>query len=77
MIVWAAGVKASTLGSELSKDLDRRGCVIVDDYLNPPGHPEIFICGDLAHFTQDGKQVPGVAQTAMQMGVFAGRTICG
>jgi NADH dehydrogenase len=77
LIVWAAGVKASSLGSMLSNKLDRRGCVLVNDYLNPPDHPEVFVCGDLAHFEQDGKQIPGVAQTAMQMGVFAGRTICG
>ena len=77
LIVWAAGVKASSLGSMLSSKLDRRGCVLVNDYLNPPDHPEVFILGDLAHFEQDGKQIPGVAQTAMQMGVFAGRTICG
>jgi NADH dehydrogenase len=77
LIVWAAGVKASSLGSMLSSNLDRRGCVPVNDYLNPPDHPEVFICGDLAHFEQDGKQIPGVAQTAMQMGTFAGSTICG
>jgi NADH dehydrogenase len=49
-------------------NFDRRGCVIVDDRLNPPGLPEVFVLGDLAHFEQDGHQVPGVAQPAMQMG---------
>ena len=39
------------------------------------GHPEIFICGDLAHVEQDGKQVPGVAQPAMQMGDYAAKRI--
>ncbi|MGA3048979.1 MAG: NAD(P)/FAD-dependent oxidoreductase [Terracidiphilus sp.] len=66
--LWAAGVQASPLGKLLGAPLDKRGCVIVDDRLNPAGLPEIFVLGDLAHFEQDGHQVPGVAQPAMQMG---------
>jgi NADH:ubiquinone reductase (H+-translocating) len=66
--LWAAGVQASPLGRMLGAPLDKRGCVIVDDRLNPPGLPEVFILGDLAHFEQDGHQIPGVAQPAMQMG---------
>ena len=66
--IWAAGVQASPLGTLLGVETDRRGCVMVNETLNPDGHPEIFVCGDLAHFEQDGKQVPGVAQPAMQMG---------
>jgi len=73
--LWAAGVQASPLGKMLGAETDRRGAVIVDGHLNPPGHPEIFICGDLAHFEQDGKQVPGVAQPAMQMGTYAAKRI--
>jgi NADH:ubiquinone reductase (H+-translocating) len=66
--LWAAGVQASPLGKMLGAPTDKRGCVIVDDRLNPPGLPEVFVLGDLAHFEQDGHQVPGVAQPAMQMG---------
>ena len=55
--------------------LDRRGCVIVDDHLNPPGLPDVFVLGDLAHFEQDGHQVPGVAQPAMQMGDHVAKMI--
>jgi NADH dehydrogenase len=73
--LWAAGVQASPLGKLLGVETDRRGCVVVDGHLNPPGHPEIFICGDLAHVEQDGKQVPGVAQPAMQMGKYAAKRI--
>src|SRR5580693_4584753 len=73
--LWAAGVQASPLGKLLGVQTDRRGCVFVDGFLNPPGHPEIFICGDLAHFEQDGKQIPGVAQPAMQMGRYAAKRI--
>jgi NADH dehydrogenase len=73
--LWAAGVQASPLGKMLGVETDHRGCVLVDQHLNPAGHPEIFVCGDLAHFEQDGKQVPGVAQPAMQMGDYAARRI--
>jgi NADH dehydrogenase len=66
--LWAAGVQASPLGKMLGAPVDRRGCVLIDDRLNPPGLPEVFVLGDLAHFEQDGHQVPGVAQPAMQMG---------
>jgi NADH dehydrogenase len=73
--LWAAGVQASPLGKLLGFETDRKGCVLVDKYLNPPEHPEIYICGDLAHVEQDGKQVPGVAQPAMQMGAYAAKRI--
>jgi NADH dehydrogenase len=73
--LWAAGVQASPLGKLLGVPTDRRGCVQVDAYLNPPGHPEIFICGDLAHVEENGRQVPGVAQPAMQMGRYAAKRI--
>jgi NADH dehydrogenase len=77
--LWAAGVQASPLGKMLSAapgvTLDKRGCVLVDDHLNPPGLSNVFILGDLAHFEQDGHQVPGVAQPAMQMGDHIGKVI--
>ncbi len=68
VMLWAAGVQASPLGKLLGVETDKRGCVMVDLHLNPPGHPEIFVCGDLAHVEEKGKQIPGVAQPAMQMG---------
>jgi NADH dehydrogenase len=73
--VWAAGVQASPLGKMLGVPLDKRGSVEVDDQLNPPGLANVFVIGDLAHFEQDGHQVPGVAQPAMQMGDHVGRMI--
>jgi NADH dehydrogenase len=75
VVLWAAGVQASPLGKMLGAPVDKRGCVVVDSNLNPPGLPEVFVLGDLAHFEQDGKQVPGVAQPAMQMGDYTGKTI--
>ena len=75
--LWAAGVQASPLGKMLGSgvETDKRGCVLVDQYLNPKGLANVFVCGDLAHFEQGGKQVPGVAQPAMQMGSYAAHRI--
>jgi len=73
--LWAAGVEASPLGKMLGTPLDRRGCVLVNDRLNPPGLPNVFVLGDLAHVEQDGQQVPGVAQPAMQMGDHIGKML--
>ena len=73
--LWAAGVQASPLGKLLGTPLDKRGCVQVDDQLNPPGLQEVSVLGDLAHFEQDGHQVPGVAQPAMQMGDYVARAV--
>lgn len=75
VVLWAAGVQASPLGKMLGAPVDKRGCVIVDSNLNPAGLPEVFVIGDLAHFEQDGHQVPGVAQPAMQMGDHIGKMI--
>jgi NADH dehydrogenase len=73
--LWAAGVQASSLGKMLGVELDMKGSVFVNERLNPKNLPEVFVCGDLAHFKQDGKQVPGVAQPAMQMGDYAAKRI--
>jgi len=73
--LWAAGVQASPLGKLLGVPTDKRGCVIVNATLNPQGHPEIFVCGDLAHVEEKGRLIPGVAQPAMQMGDHIARMI--
>ena len=70
-VLWAAGVQASTLGAMLGIETDRSGRVPVEPDLSVPGHPEVFVAGDLA--TVPG--VPGVAPAAMQMGRHAGRMI--
>jgi NADH dehydrogenase len=76
-VFWAAGVQASPLGGGLGADLDRAGRVIVDRDLSLPGHPEVFVVGDLAHVaeTATGRMVPGVAQGAIQGGRHAARVI--
>jgi NADH dehydrogenase len=67
-ILWAAGVAASPLGKQLGAAVDRAGRVKVAPDLTVPGHPEIFVAGDLASVESNGKPVPGVAPAAKQMG---------
>ena len=75
-IIWAAGVAGSPLAESLGVPLDRAGRVIVGPDLSIPGHPEVFVVGDLATFThQTGKPLPGVAQVAKQQGTHAARNI--
>ena len=74
-IVWAAGVAASPLVKTLGAPLDRAGRVIVEPDLSIPGHPEVFVVGDAALSLQDGKPLPGVAQTAIQGAVAAADNI--
>jgi NADH dehydrogenase len=78
-IIWAAGVRASPFGEVLAEragaSLDRTGHVAVAPDCSLPAHPEIFVIGDLADFSQDGHQLPGVAQVAMQQGAYVARTI--
>ncbi len=75
-IIWAAGVSASPIAKSLGVPLDRGGRVIVNPDLTVPGHPEIFVIGDLAALKDDhGKMLPGLAPVAMQMGRHAARNI--
>jgi NADH dehydrogenase len=72
---WAAGNNASPLGSLLDGPRDRAGRILVSPDLSVPGHPEIFVVGDLAFLVQDGRPVPGVGPAAIQEGASAGRNI--
>jgi NADH dehydrogenase len=74
-IYWAAGVTASPLGAKLGAPLDRAGRVHVNPDCSLPDHPEVFVLGDLAHLEENGVMLPGVCQTAMQMGKHAARMI--
>jgi NADH:ubiquinone reductase (H+-translocating) len=74
-VFWAAGNAASALGAQLGAPLDRAGRVLVEPDLSIPGHPEVFVIGDLAAVTTDGTPVPGVAPAAMQGGAHAARMI--
>lgn len=75
-VIWAAGNAASPLGKMLGAPMTRAGLVIVEPDLSVPGHPEIFVAGDLAATKNaDGSPVPAVAQPAIQGGKYAGRNI--
>jgi NADH dehydrogenase len=78
-VIWAAGVRPSPFAEILEHRAgamrDKKGHVIVKGDCSLPGHPETFVIGDLAHFEQDGKPLPGVAQTAMQQGAYVAKLI--
>ena len=75
-LVWAAGVEASPLGRCLGVELDRAGRVRINPDLSVPGHPEIFVIGDMASLEDArGRPLPGVAQVAMQQGAWAAENI--
>jgi NADH dehydrogenase len=76
VILWAAGVAASPLGKKLGAPVDRAGRVLVNPDLSIPGHPEVFVIGDLASLKdKDGKPLPGLAPVAMQQGKATARNI--
>jgi NADH dehydrogenase len=74
--IWAAGVAAPALAARIARatgaQTDRAGRIRVDPDLTVPGHPEIFVLGDMAALG-----LPGVAQVAMQGGRYAARVIQG
>jgi NADH dehydrogenase len=79
-VLWAAGVKASPLGSLLHKTtgvkLDKSGKIIVEPDCSIPNHPEIFVIGDMAAYRDShGHALPGLAPVAMQQGAYVGRLI--
>ena len=75
--VWAAGVQASPLSARLAEQagapLDRAGRIAVNPDLTLPGHPEVFVVGDMSALDN----LPGVAQVAIQGAKYAARAIEG
>lgn len=74
-VFWAAGNESSGMGSQLGAPLDRAGRVKVEPDLSVPGHPEVFVVGDLAEMYTNGRRVPGVATAAIQSGRHAAKNI--
>ena len=74
-VLWAAGVAASPIARSLGVPLDRAGRVLAEPTLRVPGHPEIFVVGDLCALQQNGRWLPGVAQVAKQGGAQAARNV--
>jgi NADH dehydrogenase len=75
-VFWAAGNAASPIGRMLGVPVDHAGRVIVETDLSIPGHPEVFVAGDLALVTREGMPaVPGVAPAANQEGKTAAKNL--
>lgn len=76
-VVWAAGVAPSELNRSLGVALDKQGRIVVERDCSVPGHPEVFVIGDQAHFEEEaGKPaLPGLAPVAMQQGRHVARQI--
>jgi NADH dehydrogenase len=75
-VLWAAGVEPSPLARSLGVPLDRAGRAIVNADLTIPGHPEVFVIGDLAACRDAaGRLLPGLAPVAIQQGEYAARAV--
>jgi NADH dehydrogenase len=74
-VIWAAGVKPAAIGKALGTPLDKEGRVVIGPDLSLPGHPEVFVIGDQAHFDGPHGPLPGLAPVAMQQGVHAAENI--
>jgi len=79
-VLWAAGVRDPGMGRILADrtgaERDRSGRVIVNDDLSLPGHGNIFVIGDLAHYAHQGdRPLPGIAPVAMQQGQYVAKLL--
>jgi len=74
-VLWTAGVVAppfaTALAAATGAEQDRAGRIVVRDDLTIPGHPEISVIGDMMSL----RKLPGVAEVAMQTGLYAGRRV--
>ena len=74
-VLWGAGTIGTPVARSLGVPLDRHGRIPVTPMLNPAGFSNVFVIGDAATLTQDGKPVPGVASAAIQGGHYAAHSI--
>ena len=74
-IIWTAGVEASPAGKWIGAETDRAGRARVNGDLSVPGHQNIFVIGDTASASQNGKPLPGVAPVALQEGRYVASVI--
>ena len=74
-VLWAAGVAPAPILSALKAQTDRTGRICVSSNMEVPERSGIFVVGDAAAFTQDGRPLPGVAQVAIQQGRYVGRLV--
>jgi NADH dehydrogenase len=74
-LFWSAGVKAAPLAAVFGAPAKPGGRIPVEPDLALPGHPEVFVIGDMSYLEQDGTALPMTAPVAMQMGIYAGKAI--
>ena len=79
-VLWAAGVEASPLAKLLAiatgAELDKSGRITVEADLTLPGHPEVFVLGDMARcLDENGNLLPGVAPVAISQGKYAAKFV--
>ncbi len=75
-ILWAAGVTPSQLAYRILGEKDSQGRILVAPDLSLPGHPDVFVIGDLAAFREaSGASLPGIAPVAIQQGKFVARLL--
>jgi NADH dehydrogenase FAD-containing subunit len=76
-VIWTAGVKPSPASQWLGVPADKAGRVVVQPDCSVEGREGVFVIGDTALFTENGKPLPGVAQVALQQGKYVARVIAG
>ncbi|NTU87225.1 MAG: NAD(P)/FAD-dependent oxidoreductase [Chlorobiaceae bacterium] len=75
-VLWAAGVRATSIGKTIGFETDKSGRIIIGEDLSVPGYPDVFVGGDQAHFElPDGSIYPGLASVALQEGLAIGNNI--
>jgi NADH dehydrogenase len=76
-VLWAAGVRGSSLCQKIGLAVDRAGRALVEQDCSIKDHPEVFVIGDAATFVPAGAThgLPGVSPVAMQQGRFVARQI--
>ena len=74
-LFWSAGVKAAPIAAALDTPKKPGNRILVEPDLTLPSHTEVFVIGDMAYLEQDGSALPMTAPVAMQMGIYAGKTI--
>ena len=76
-VLWAAGVRASSLCRRIGLEVDRQGRARVEQDCSVPGRPEVFVIGDAAVFVPAGQEhpLPGVSPVALQQARFVGKQI--
>ena len=75
-VIWAAGIHAAPIAHTLGVAVDRAGRVLVEPDLTVPGHPDVYVVGDMASLAgADGTPLPGVIQVALQQARLAAENI--